>query len=120
MGSILGGPLAALDHETARPDFSAPVISLVGTRFWLGDHIKAYKRGRRWSPVENAQQLDSLRGDYLTVEEVSAITGLNRAQISKCRRGPPPPAVRVSARLLWLRSQVQNSTAALKPVPDSD
>jgi predicted DNA-binding transcriptional regulator AlpA len=96
-------------RETLRVDFPAPVVVLPSIRLWLRDDVKAYKRGRRWSAEENAKKYNEYRHLYLTVEEVMAMTGLSRDQITKRRRGVPAPSVRLGFISLWLRSEIEDS-----------
>jgi predicted DNA-binding transcriptional regulator AlpA len=90
-----------------RPDFPPPVIILTGIRLWLRDDVKAYKAGRRWTPEENDRQRDSLRHLYLTVDEVKELTGFNRHHLKLGLDGMPHAVVKLGARLLWLRSEVE-------------
>jgi predicted DNA-binding transcriptional regulator AlpA len=75
-------------------------------RLWRREHVEAYKHGRRWTADENVAQRDSLRGLYLTLDEVSEATGLTRNQLQDRRKDVPRPAVGGGRMLLWLRSEV--------------
>jgi len=107
---IVGLSRSPTRDETNRQAFPAPVVVVPGVvRLWLREHVEAYKAGRRWSPDENVQQLDSLRDVYMTLSEVKEMTGLTRGQIGTGSHDLPEPAVRAGFKLLWLRSEVEAS-----------
>jgi predicted DNA-binding transcriptional regulator AlpA len=111
MSRILKKTDRGLRLVMARPDFPPPVIVLPGNHIWLRDDVEAYRHGQRWTLDEKERHHNSLRGTYMTIEEVATATGFNRAAIQMSRHGVPLPVARIGRRTLWLRSEVETSPA---------
>lgn len=109
---ILGKSTRTVRIAMVRPDFPPPVLAVPASNMWLRDDVAAWKAGRTWTPEEKEQQYDSLRNVYMTFEDVSALTGLNRHASDIGADGLPAPVARVGYRKLWLRSEVEASPAA--------
>lgn len=99
---ILGRSGKAVRAAMAGPDFPPPVVVLGHTRLWLRGDVEAHRDGVR-DPV---RQLNEFRRLYLTVGEITALTGLGRNPIESRTRGFPEAVVRLGRAKLWLREDI--------------
>jgi len=95
------------ERETYKARFPRPALVSSRRRFWVQRDVLAYLAGEE---VPQRQE-NELRDEYMDLQEMRAVTGLDASSLERGAEGIPAPVAHVGGRLLWLRREVEPALA---------